>query len=298
MGRGLARSGVPRASTGRAMRCSAHLPGGVGVHIHPSWWPCRPAPASDDTESPTGRTPVTRSARPTRGTFYQRGSRFRAGTRDHRTPARTRWHHHARVTRRPRKGARADQLPERGPTQTLRPPPDMLPDSVPADLDPDERPDYGDGRLDYHTRLTVAATSTLRTAVHTARCPTLPNRHGSRACGPVSAGETGCGCCDRGGGRRGRRPVVDGRAEAVGGAGEGAQGRPACPGDAAGQRTFTRTPSRPSGAGPGGWQCDGACGWLWCRVSGSVALIGLVGSDVRSRRRSGPGAWGPTALPG
>ncbi len=92
--------------------------------------------------------------------------------------------------------------------------------------------------------------------------------------------------------------VVDGRAEAVGGAGEGAQGRPACPGDAAGQRTITRTPSRPGTAGPDGSQCDGACGSLWCRVSDSVALIGLVGSDARSRRRSGPGAWGPTASPG
>ncbi|MFG3532265.1 hypothetical protein ACGF8B_36880 [Streptomyces sp. NPDC047917] len=48
-------------------------------------------------------------------------------------------------------------------------PPVLLPDSVRDAMDQDERLDYDDGRLDYHTRLTVAATSTLRTVVHTGR---------------------------------------------------------------------------------------------------------------------------------
>ncbi|MEE4492800.1 hypothetical protein [Streptomyces sp. BE230] len=71
-------------------------------------------------------------------------------------------------------------------------PPDLLPDNVLAGLDPDERQDYDDGRLDYHTRLTVAATSTLRTVVlppeglpmaYQATCPhPTPSTHGD---GPV-----------------------------------------------------------------------------------------------------------------
>lgn len=56
-------------------------------------------------------------------------------------------------------------------------PPDLLPDGALDDLDPDEREDYDDGRIDYHTRLTVAETSTLRTVIHTGRRLTLLNRH-------------------------------------------------------------------------------------------------------------------------
>ncbi|WP_321184081.1 hypothetical protein [Embleya scabrispora] len=72
--------------------------------------------------------------------------------------------------------------------------PDLLPDSAPADLDPDERMDYDDGRLDCHTRLTVAATSTLRTVVHTGRRLTLLNRHAiSARRGLILSGPAGTG---------------------------------------------------------------------------------------------------------
>ncbi|MET9881468.1 ATP-binding protein [Actinacidiphila glaucinigra] len=75
-------------------------------------------------------------------------------------------------------------------------PPEMLPEDMLPDLDPDERLDYDDGRLDYHTRLTVAATSTLRTVVHTGRRLTLLNRHAISArrglilSGPAGTGKT------------------------------------------------------------------------------------------------------------
>ncbi|MFE7234101.1 TniB family NTP-binding protein [Streptomyces sp. NPDC057596] len=75
-------------------------------------------------------------------------------------------------------------------------PPDLLSGSVLADLTPDERLDYDDDRLDYHTRLTVAATSTLRTVVHTGRRLTLLNRHAISArrglilSGPAGTGKT------------------------------------------------------------------------------------------------------------
>lgn len=75
-------------------------------------------------------------------------------------------------------------------------PPDLLPDSVLTGLAPDERLDYDDSRLDYHTRLTVAATSTLRTVVHTGRRLTLLNRHAISArrglilSGPAGTGKT------------------------------------------------------------------------------------------------------------
>ncbi|MBD3008244.1 TniB family NTP-binding protein [Streptomyces sp. 5-10] len=75
-------------------------------------------------------------------------------------------------------------------------PPDLLPDRVLDGLDPDERLDYEDGRIDYHTRLTVAETSTLRTVVHTGRRLTLLNRHAISArrglilSGPAGTGKT------------------------------------------------------------------------------------------------------------
>jgi hypothetical protein len=75
-------------------------------------------------------------------------------------------------------------------------PPDLLPADVLAGLGPDERQDYDDARLDYHTRMTVAATSTLRTVVHTGRRLTLLNRHAISArrglilSGPAGTGKT------------------------------------------------------------------------------------------------------------
>lgn len=75
-------------------------------------------------------------------------------------------------------------------------PPDLLPGHFLEGLDPDERLDYDDGRIDYHTRLTVAETSTLRTVVHTGRRLTLLNRHAISArrglilSGPAYTGKT------------------------------------------------------------------------------------------------------------
>ncbi|MCX4231334.1 ATP-binding protein [Streptomyces sp. NPDC020707] len=75
-------------------------------------------------------------------------------------------------------------------------PPELLPDHALADLDDDAREDYDDGRLDYHTRLTVAATSTLRTVVTSGRRLTLLNRHAISArrglilSGPAGTGKT------------------------------------------------------------------------------------------------------------
>ncbi|MCA1221894.1 TniB family NTP-binding protein [Streptomyces sp. 8L] len=65
-----------------------------------------------------------------------------------------------------------------------------------GDLEPDERLDYDDGRIDYHTRLTVVETSVLRTVVHTGRRLTLLNRHAVSArrglilSGPAGTGKT------------------------------------------------------------------------------------------------------------
>lgn len=73
-------------------------------------------------------------------------------------------------------------------------PPDLLPAPALADLGPDERLDYDDDRLDYHTRLTVAATSTLRTVVHAGRRLTLLNRHAiSARRGLILSGAVGTG---------------------------------------------------------------------------------------------------------
>ena len=73
-------------------------------------------------------------------------------------------------------------------------PPDLLPAPALADLSPDERLDYDDDRLDYHTRLTVAATSTLRTVVHAGRRLTLLNRHAiSARRGLILSGAAGTG---------------------------------------------------------------------------------------------------------
>jgi hypothetical protein len=63
-----------------------------------------------------------------------------------------------------------------------------------AALDADARLHYDDQRLDYHTRLTVAATSTLRTVVHTGRRLTLLNRHAiSARRGLILSGAAGTG---------------------------------------------------------------------------------------------------------
>ncbi|OPC76774.1 ATP/GTP-binding protein [Embleya scabrispora] len=73
-------------------------------------------------------------------------------------------------------------------------PPDLLPEDTLAGLDPDKRLDYDEDRLDYHTRLTVAATSTLRTVVHAGRRLTLLNRHAiSARRGLILSGAAGTG---------------------------------------------------------------------------------------------------------
>jgi hypothetical protein len=75
-------------------------------------------------------------------------------------------------------------------------PPDLLPEDDLAVLDTGERLDYDEDQLDYHTRLTVVATSTLRTVVHTGRRLTLLNRHAISArrglilSGPARTGKT------------------------------------------------------------------------------------------------------------
>jgi hypothetical protein len=73
-------------------------------------------------------------------------------------------------------------------------PPDLLPQDELADLGEDEHLDYDEDRLDYHTRLTVAATSTLRTVVHAGRRLTLLNRHAiSARRGLILSGSAGTG---------------------------------------------------------------------------------------------------------
>lgn len=73
-------------------------------------------------------------------------------------------------------------------------PPTLLPEDEHAALDPADRSGYDDDRLDYHTRLTVAATSTLRKVVHTGRRLTLLNRHAvSARRGLILSGSAGTG---------------------------------------------------------------------------------------------------------
>jgi hypothetical protein len=73
-------------------------------------------------------------------------------------------------------------------------PPALLTEDELADLGTDSRLDYDEERLDYHTRLTVAATSTLRSVVHTGRRLTLLNRHAvSARRGLILSGAAGTG---------------------------------------------------------------------------------------------------------
>jgi Bacterial TniB protein len=75
-------------------------------------------------------------------------------------------------------------------------PPALLPGGQYAALDEDARRAYDDERLDYHTRLGVVATSTLRKVVTTGRRLTLLNRHAISArqglilSGPAGTGKT------------------------------------------------------------------------------------------------------------
>lgn len=73
-------------------------------------------------------------------------------------------------------------------------PPALLPGNELAALDSADRLLYDEDRLDYHTRLTVAATSTLRSVVHTGRRLTLLNRHAvSARRGLILSGAAGTG---------------------------------------------------------------------------------------------------------
>src|SRR6266487_4634386 len=73
-------------------------------------------------------------------------------------------------------------------------PPALLPGDHYAALDEDARRAYDDERLDYHTRLGVVATSTLRKVVTTGRRLTLLNRHAvSARCGLILSGAAGTG---------------------------------------------------------------------------------------------------------
>ncbi|WP_081982104.1 TniB family NTP-binding protein [Streptacidiphilus albus] len=75
-------------------------------------------------------------------------------------------------------------------------PPELLTAAILTSLTPDEQADYDDVRLDHHTRLTVAATSTLRQVVLTGRRLILLNRHAISArrglilSGPAGTGKT------------------------------------------------------------------------------------------------------------
>ncbi len=75
-------------------------------------------------------------------------------------------------------------------------PPRLLPDHQWERLVKDDRIGYDEHRLDYHTRLTVVATSALRQVVHAGRRLTLLNRHAISArrglilSGPAGTGKT------------------------------------------------------------------------------------------------------------
>jgi hypothetical protein len=72
--------------------------------------------------------------------------------------------------------------------------PELLPASVLGSLADDERSRYEERRLDYHTRLGVVATSTLRHIVTTGRRLTLLNRHAiSARRGLIVSGAAGTG---------------------------------------------------------------------------------------------------------
>jgi hypothetical protein len=73
-------------------------------------------------------------------------------------------------------------------------PPSLLAEDELAALDTADRLLYNEDRLDYHTRLTVAATSTLRNVIHTGRRLTLLNRHAvSARRGLILSGAAGTG---------------------------------------------------------------------------------------------------------
>ena len=72
--------------------------------------------------------------------------------------------------------------------------PELLPGTVRDSLAGDERSRYEERRLDYHTRLGVVATSTLRHVVNTGRRLTLLNRHAvSARRGLIVSGAAGTG---------------------------------------------------------------------------------------------------------
>jgi hypothetical protein len=78
-------------------------------------------------------------------------------------------------------------------TETPTPPTLISQDELTA-LDPADKLVYDDERLDYHTRLTVAATSALRAVIHTGRRLTLLNRHAvSARRGLILSGAAGTG---------------------------------------------------------------------------------------------------------
>ena len=72
--------------------------------------------------------------------------------------------------------------------------PELLPERQVAAMGDDERLGYDEHRLDYHTRLAVVATSTLRQVVNTGRRLTLLNRHAiSARRGLILSGAAGTG---------------------------------------------------------------------------------------------------------
>jgi hypothetical protein len=72
--------------------------------------------------------------------------------------------------------------------------PELLPGPMRDNLAGDERSRYDERRLDYHTRLGVVATSTLRHVVNTGRRLTLLNRHAvSARRGLIVSGAAGTG---------------------------------------------------------------------------------------------------------
>ena len=73
-------------------------------------------------------------------------------------------------------------------------PPQSLPESRPSTMTEAERAGHDEERLDYHTRMAVVATSTLRQVVHVGRRLTLLNRHAiSARRGLILSGAAGTG---------------------------------------------------------------------------------------------------------
>jgi hypothetical protein len=79
-------------------------------------------------------------------------------------------------------------------TTTVLPTPELLPASEWESLNEADRSGYDDDRLDYHTRLAMVGTSTLRQVVHAGRRLTLLNRHAiSARRGLILSGAAGTG---------------------------------------------------------------------------------------------------------